>query len=576
MNLFALFTAALAGEASFHDASPQLDGISLQSFTVGGAGYSGVAPLDYDLDGDLDLYFGNGPTRDNPLLRNDGSGHFEEVARESGDAWIGTGTGGVLAADLDGDGYPDLVLPGDRAPQRVLGNNADGTFTDVTLFSGLEGARRNVAAQAADIDLDGDLDVFIGGGIVPLEIYPNTLWRNNGDYTFNDIAVEAGLATNSGYCAGRFTYIDDDAFIDLLVATCNDLDLVLTPFEVFRNKGDGTFESAYESSRIWQIGHFMTFAALDYDGDALMDFFSTNVGTLVERDGPHVLYRAVGDGSYEEVAAAAGVSDLAYGWGAVAADFDNDGWEDLYYVGKAHLDDGAESPGNLMMNRGDGTFAPPTVPYDLSGQYTSGVAAADVDGNGFVDLIIPVTENYGGDVPGLPVLLINDGNDNHWITLRLHGSDLNTAAIGARIWVSSPGRRQIREIDAGASYLSTNSPWVHVGLGIAVEATACIRWPDGSYEDFGAVTKDLLTDLAQGDGVDVENCDAVEETTGTLPTTTPEGHTDNPKNPTPSCGCQAEGQNASVTPGLLLFMAWRRRSNTRRPPLAWNHPRCTN
>jgi enediyne biosynthesis protein E4 len=497
--MIAWVQAALAAEITLTDASDRLDGVRIVSMPVGGVGYSGVALLDVDADGDLDLYFGNGPGRPNALLQNDGTGRFTDVAVEAGAA-VGTGTGGVLAADLDGDGYPDLVLPGDKSNLVTLGNLGDGTFADVTVASRLVGARRNISAHAADIDLDGDLDVYVGASRVPETAYLNTLWRNNGDRTFTEIGEAAGVATRAGHCAATFTHLDDDTAIDLLIANCNDNDLLPRPYEVYRNLGDGTFVDIQSSSRIWAVGHFMAVAMGDFDGDLRLDFFSTNIGTVGDgRDGPHALYRANGDGTWSEVAAEVGVAEHVFGWGAASADLDNDGWEDLYYVGKAHAPDGVASPGLLFRNRG-GTFDPPVIPVDLSDRYTVAVAAGDVDGNGWMDLVVVVTDSPDGSVPGHPVLLLNEGTGAHWLEMRLQGTWDNRAGIGATVFVTAAGRSQLREVAAGTGYKSTSSPWPHFGLGDATSAEVCVRWPDGTEEGFGTVAADQRLDLVQGQG----------------------------------------------------------------------------
>ena len=495
------WTAAWGADPTFEDASDRLDGVRIISVQVNGAGYSGVGMLDADSDGDLDLYFGNGPGQNNVLLANDGSADFTDLAVPAGAA-VGTGSSGVLAADLDGDGAPDLVLPGDRSDLSTLQNNGNGTFVDITEASGLVGSWRNTSAHAADIDGDSDLDVFVSGGVVPSTNFINTLWRNNGDLTFTDVAPAAGVDSNVGACGVTFTHLDDDHWIDIIIANCNDIHFLPTPFEAYRNLGDGTFEDITVDSRIWASGYFMGLAFTDFDGDLDLDFFSTNVGTVGERrSGPHVLYRNNGDGTWSDVAADAGVAEQPFGWGAVAADFDNDGWEDLYYVGHAHAEDQVHSPGLLFMNRGDGTYAPPTIPTSLSGRWSSGLATGDLDNDGWMDLAVVVTESPYGD-PGFPVLLMNrTDNGNHWISVRPHGAGGNPAAIGAWVYATpESGRPQLREIQAGSSYMSTNSPWPHFGLGSAEQVDLCIRWPDGTEERFGTFDVDQRLDLVQGEG----------------------------------------------------------------------------
>jgi hypothetical protein len=579
--LILLPALALAGP-SFIDASDRFDGIEVVSMPVDGAGYTGAAMLDYDGDGDLDVYIGNGPGQANFLLDNDGSARFVDVAARAG-AEVRTGTGGVLAADLDEDGLPDLVLPGDRAALRTLRNNGDGTFRDVTVRSGLMGARRNTMAHAADVNSDGWLDVFIGGGIVPDQNYMNTLWINQQDGTFVETAASAGVQGAVGLCTASFANLDADDHIDLLVGNCNDLELVPQPMEVYRGLGDGTFEDVYVERQIWEIGHFMAFAWLDLDADGWLDVFATNVGVSEFRDGPHVLYRNDGDGTFTDVAAEAGVADLVFGWGAVAADFDNDGWEDLYYVGRAHAPDAVFSPGLLLMNNGDGTFAEPEIPVDLGHLWTSGLVVGDLDGNGFPDLVAVANAAPWEGASGRPALLLNEGNDNHWVTVRLRGTTSGRQALGARIRAYTPGHAQLRELRAGDGYLSTSTPWPTFGLGQDTQARLCVRWPDGQGEDFGTLAADQVVELVQGAGIGPDPCGPPEpgDTGGPTDTGT-HGGTDTDSDtgggtgttgrtdtldsvssnkrfsdPPPACGCRAGGPSGALWAVLVALTARR-------------------
>jgi len=531
--LFAVLTSstspALAADVVWQDASSDLGEVRIVSVPQGGSGYSGVAALDYDLDGDLDLYFGNGPNRDNVLLSNDGTGVFRDVTLDAR-AEVGTGTRGVLAADLDNDGYPDLVLPGDRSRQNVLMNNGDGTFTNVTETSQLWGAFRTSSAHAADVNGNGLLDVYVAAAVLPQESMANSLYLNNGDRTFTEVGTAAGVDTDRGACSATFTHFDDDAAIDLVVANCAEITegVGLLPFEMYRNRGDGTFEDIYEQSQVWGLGHWMGLAVADFDGDGAQDFFATNGG--LDRDQPNGLYRNNGDGTWSDVAAEVGVKDFEFGWGAVATDVDNDGWLDLYYVGKSQARDNCSSPGNLFMNEGDGNFAPPLIPIDLKEVWTTGLVHGDFDGNGFEDLVIVATENIGGH--GIPIFLRNLGNDNHWLTVRLVGTTSNSAGIGSRIRATAGGRDQLREVQAGSSYLSTNTPWPSFGLGSETSAEICVRWPDGKGENFGAFEADQLVELVQGEGLGAGDCSiSVSNAGGRDGKETEDG----------KCGCEAGG-----------------------------------
>jgi len=540
--LLAAASAGMDGPA-FEDASERLLGTLNQSLLGGGSGYSGVAFLDADGDGWLDLYFTDGPGFDNVLLLNDGTGHFVDATIAAG-VGVGTGSRGALAADLDGDDDPDLVLTGDlRAPLRVLRNRGDGTFDDISDQSGLTGAMRNISAHAADIDGDGLADVYLTAGVLPQQSIPNTLWRNDGDATFTEVASTSGVATSEGACAATFTHFDlDDDAIDLVVANCGE-DGADLPIEMYEGRGDGTFEDRYTTSHVWELGHWMGLAVADFDGDLLLDFFVTNSG--IDRDQPHALYRNEGGGAWSEIASSAGVADWEFGWGTVAEDFDNDGWIDLYYAGRSQVGDHCASPGNLFRNNGDGTFAPPTRPLDLSNAWTSGVAAGDIDGDGFVDIVVTRTAVPAEGATGEAILLRNLGAENHWLTVRLR-----PAAIGARVVVGAAGRLQVREVQAGSSYQSTSSPWPTFGLGSATDASVCVHWPGGSEEAFGVVPADARIDLTQGEGTPAD-CEAAPHDAGARPPIVPSDGT---------CGCSTRTPPRAGVALLLALIGLRRRA----------------
>ncbi len=551
-----LIAVGLAWAISFEDTTENLDGAINESLTSAGSGYAGIAVFDLEGDGDLDLYLTNGPGHADTLLRNNGAGIFETANGTAGTV-VDTGTRGILAADLDNDGDPDLVLVGDAAnPMRILEND-EGIFSDISISSGLVGAPRNVSPHAADVDGDGLLDIYLTAGATFTEHWPNLLYHNEGNLLFVDVAADAGVDTELGACAATFANFDDDDAIDLLVGNCSDLGGPDLPFELYKNRGDGTFEDVYEQSGAWALGHWMGFAVADFNGDGWLDFFSTNSGNV--REQPHALYVNQQDGSFENVASAAGVADWEFGWGTVAADFDNDGDEDLYYVGKSQVGEHCASPGLLFDNRGDGSFAPPTIPLDLTEVYTSGLVAGDFDADGFVDLVVAASAAPPYD-DGLAVMLRNLGNENQSLTVRLTGTSVNRDAIGARVRATTPDHRMLREISAGTSYESATTPWPTFGLGANLDARVCVHWPDGSGEDFGVLSSGAIHDLVQGDGLGDDPCGPLASATGpTTPSTVPTAPTPIGGNPVPAqCGCASAMGALSPWAALLLFLRRRR------------------
>ena len=212
----------------------------------GGSGLVGVAFFDADRDGWLDLFVAGGRGRPNALFHNNGDGTFTDIAVEAGVA-NGLGNSGVVAADLDNDGFQDLFLTNDGglvgSPVKLYRNQGDLTFADITAGSGIIGPESNLSAAFADLDNDGFLDLFITapGSLADKVQHANQLYHNNGDLTFTDISVSSGVNTALGACATFFSDYDRDGWIDLFVADCNDVNFARTPIELFRNNRDLTF-----------------------------------------------------------------------------------------------------------------------------------------------------------------------------------------------------------------------------------------------------------------------------------------------------------------------------------------------
>lgn len=498
-----LATAAAAHEPPvvFEDVSDRIPFTHL-SLPFLGDGLIGVAWLDYDLDGDIDLFVANGRTQPNGLFRNDGDGEFTEVAAAAGVA-NGEGNSGVVVGDLDNDGDPDLMLMGEGgiAPlptvdpplAKLYRNDGDGTFTDVTDGSGLVGPETQMMVALGDIDNDGDLDAFMtapGTFKLPLTQHRSKLFVNNGDLTFTDISASAGIDTDLGSCVVQFSDYDNDGWQDIFVGNCNDLLLAPTPIELFRNNGDLTFTDVASSAGLDIDGYWMSMASGDYDNDGLLDIFVTNFGfpgagfEAPQVDNPHGLFRNNGDGTYTDVAPQAGAAQHPFGWGAVLTDFDNDGWSDLFFTGVipapnlGFIGPGHGNPGTYLVNNGDGTFEDltSTTPADLSSIYTSGVAHGDFDDDGFDDLVIALTA-LPPFTDGQPLLWRNEGNRNRSLKIRTQGTVNNRDGVGARVTVDNRRTTQTKEVHAGASFSSANSPWMTFGIGRKKRADVEVLWP---------------------------------------------------------------------------------------------------
>ncbi|MEE9129755.1 MAG: CRTAC1 family protein [Phycisphaerales bacterium] len=495
----------------FEDVSGLIDFVH-RSSEFEGDGLAGAAWFDYNNDGWLDLFLTNGKTQTNGLFRNNGDGTFDNVAAEAG-VENGLGNSGVIAADFDNDGWQDLFLTGEggslygskQMPLKFYHNNGDGTFSDITEATGLVSPPTALDPAVADIDLDGDLDIFIGApGSLFLQVnHKNELWLNNGDLTFTNISASSGVDTSLGACAASFLDYDTDGFPDLFIANCNDKNLAATPIELHRNNGDLTFTDLTQSAGTNVPGLWMGLSMADHDNDGDLDVFSTNTGLL---NGLwHALLRNNGDGSMTNIGVAAGVGVHRFAWGCSFTDFDNDSWADLFFTGALVgwnfniIGPGVGNQGTMLFNDGDGTFSNFTehMPVNLENRYTSGVAYGDYDNDGFNDILVMV-ETIPGDL-GTPVLLHNLGNDNNWVKLRLTGTISNRDAIGARVLVTANGVTQAKEVFAGTSLLSTDSKVLSFGLGKApMTDEITVIWPSGLVEQFANAKAGATVTLVEG------------------------------------------------------------------------------
>ena len=479
-------------------------GLKLLPETMG----AGVAWLDFDGDGALDLYVvqsgrlppDGGEGAANRLFRNLGDGSFRDVTRTSRSGQRGYGQG-VVAADYDGDGHVDLYVC-NYGPDALLRNLGDGTFEEVTTAAGLGLDGWSSSAAFADADEDGDLDLYVtrylefdqsediwcGDGDSGERRYcdptlflgaSDRFYRNEGDGTFRDATVEAGLADADGKGLGvLFTDLDDDGRPDLYVA--NDLTINL----LYRNIGVGRFEavSLFSGAGLNRDGKAeagMGLAVGDVDGDLDADLVVSNFDVET-----NTLYVNRGELLFEDRSAESGFGPPSFnllGFGTVMADLDRDGDLDVY-VANGHIFDRPRrasltrpQPDLLLLGDGRGFFAPAACgPAFEAREVGRGLAAADYDDDGDLDLAVV---NNGGPLQ----LLRNDVAQGRWLGLRLIGDSPNSEAIGARVVLLSERTRQVRWITAGDSYQSTSDRRVLFGLPDGDRPHSLeVRWPDGT------------------------------------------------------------------------------------------------
>ena len=462
---------------------------------------NGVAAVDYDADGDIDLFVLGGLNDPHSLHQNQGDGTFLEVAGDVGLDLFHRGSGPVFA-DIDGDGDLDLFIGAVAGDSHFVMRNDGGAFTDVTEESGIELTVPNtMSATFDDYDQDGDLDLFLSHHSSLGQQDTETLWRNFGDGTFESYSIQSGIAgsllgvdaTGDNDVLQDFTFtpnlsdIDGDGDRDLLMSAD------FGTSKVFMNNGDGTFTHATDRDVITDEAG-MGGAVGDYDNDGDMDWFVSSIYNEEADLTGNRLYRNDGNGVFEDVTVAAGVEDGFWGWGSCFADFDNDGYLDLFHVnGWTGFLEFEDDPLRYFHSNGDGTFTERSADIGLTdtGQ-GRGIACFDADRDG--DLEIAVINNSDRYL----VYYRNDlDSTNHYLGVKLVSLSTNTAGIGAWIKLSTGLGSQVREVRAGSNYVSQNPSEVHFGLASATIADIEIRWPDGSVQTLQDVDADQFLTVMQ-------------------------------------------------------------------------------
>jgi enediyne biosynthesis protein E4 len=490
----------------------------------------GVCVADFDDDGWQDIYFVNG--RDlynrgisvrNALYHNNSDGSFTDVTEQAGVPGTGYGLGCVWG-DYDNDGFPDLFLT-QYGRNALYHNNGRGAFTDVTDKAGVAGFESGSFHSGAtffDYDRDGNLDLYVGSYVAldpdgprycnignirsscPPQAYKGSsdaFYHNNGDGTFTNVTRAANILQPQGQnlSVGAADY-NNDGWPDLFVANDG------LPAYLYRNERDKTFKEiaapsgmAFSASGSLMAAMCISFG--DYDNDGELDLYISDF----QGSSDH-LWHNDGKGNFDEVSDEAGITGpthnvLSFGGGFI--DYDNDGWLDLFIAnGHVYPEIEQASPGtrykqvnSVFHNEGRGKFvqtSKETGVADQTPHAARGVAFADFDNDGFVDILVA----NNGDPP---LLLHNGDNGNHFLNFKLAGTKSNRDAMGARVRVVSGEISQIREIAGGGSYLSQSDLRATFGLGKAIVAeTVEIKWPSGQTQTFHDVPADKFYLVAEG------------------------------------------------------------------------------
>jgi hypothetical protein len=488
----------------------------------------GVAVFDYNNDGRLDIFFANGaelktlkkdsPKYSNRLFENDGKGHFTDVTEKAGLAGTGYDTG-VAIGDYDNDGYEDIFVAGVYR-NTLYRNNGDGTFTDVTAKAGLNkpdaeyGPLWSVGAAWIDVNNDGLLDLVVVNYLKwdfnhePVcngfghndychpKMYkptPNQLFINNGDGTFRDASVEAGFRAHPGKGMGVAAADSElSGRLDLVIPN----DKLMNSF--YRNKGNGKFEEAgfEENIALREDGVYISGMGVDFrdlDNDGYPDII------IVALDGETFpLYKNTGKGSFTEVTRESGMTKQSLpmsGYSPNIADFDNDGWKDIF-VSRGHVQSLAstnltiEQPNTVFRNLGGMKFSALSAEAGFTAQPPArhrGSAVGDLNGDGKIDVVVSA-------ISAPAEIWINQSPGNrHWIEFKLQGTKSNRDGIGAGIKVVTKSGAQYNHMTTASGYASSSAGPVHFGLGgNATVDVVEIHWPSGIIQTMKDVAADRI------------------------------------------------------------------------------------
>ena len=498
---------------------------------------TGVAWLDYDQDGLMDLYFvQTGPTDAHKpakplrsaLYHNNGDGTFTDVTEKAGVGGEGHYGQGVAVGDFDNDGFPDLYVTG-YGRAILYHNNGDGTFTDVTAKAGVaDQGQWSSSAGWFDFDKDGWLDLVVANY---LDWSPKNnpwcgerkagyrsycapgnykglhtkLYHNNHDGTFTDVSDKSGVGLPESKGMGLvLADFNNDGWPDIAMA--NDT----WPNFLFHNNRDGTFtdDSLISGLAASEDGRYeagMGIDAADVDGDGLLDVYITHLDFELNR-----LYHNNGDGTFTDVTYSSGIGNKAMLLSGVAVkfiDYDNDGWPDIVQANGAMVDNVSlyhslvsyKEPLLMFHNLGNGHFEKasdalgPDFIRPVAGR---GLATADFFNNGAMGIAV----NCRGDSPEL---LRNDvGTANHWLEVLLIGTKSNRDGVGSVLKLTSEGVVRVDQAKGGTSYMSASDPRIHFGLGKRSKIDSLvITWPSGHVDKLTNVPVDTIIAVKEGAGI---------------------------------------------------------------------------
>lgn len=437
---------------------------------------NGLALGDYDNDGREDLYvsaLNGGPNR---LYRNLGNFIFEEVSAQAGVNYAGTSKVSSWA-DIDNDGDADLYVGNRDEADLLYINQGDGTFLEEGTIRGIYNLFATSSVLFSDINRDGWLDLYLGN-----VNNPNVLYINNGNGYFSDHTQASGATDQAVAMGSVFFDFDLDGDDDLYLT--HDAQV---PYILYENMGDATFTNISADANVNYAGFGMGADVGDFNLDGYMDIYITNLYD-------NVLYQNKGDGTFENVGEAFGVNDPGMGWGNVWGDFDNDRLPDIYVVNDYYF-----SPYENVMYRNTGTGFEIVSAGDPCESPYAGYAtvAADLNDDGRLDLLVA---NNGA--PGVQLFQNTTSDPKHYIGFHLEGVESNRDALGAKLEIYTAAGIQYDQVIGNSGWASDNGRWIHFGLADQeVVDKIIIRWPSGVVQQIDGLDADQKYKIREGEGV---------------------------------------------------------------------------
>lgn len=426
---------------------------------------SGVAFSDFDNDGDDDVYVS---IRDgiNILYRNNGNNSFTDISEEAGLADL-SDTRTSVWGDINNDGLADLYVGNWRSADALYLNNGDGTFTDITSAAGISNVGQPLSVNMVDIDNDGLLDIYVSNFAAH-----NVMLRNNGDNTFTDVTVSSGALDQGANMGAVFFDYDMDGDQDLYLTHDSHVANIL-----YRNEGDGSFTNVSAQAGVDYVGFGMGVDVGDVNNDGWLDMYVSNLYD-------NILFINNGDGTFEDISQECGANDYGMSWGTNFLDFDNDGLLDVYVSNDSYY---SPYPNALFRNLGNNQFEQVDIGQAVSSELGGyGSAVGDVDGDGFVDIMVANTDFFTtGELNDFNQLFRNTNSSGNWIQFKLVGTSSNRDAVGAMITISYGNKVMVDQVLAGSGFASQNSLVQHFGIGGSGSVREVkVRWPGGEEQVF--------------------------------------------------------------------------------------------